>query len=137
MPVTAKKAGEESIDVTYTYDINAILEVRVKVNSTGVTKKMIIQKEGSQLTDEEAEKRMEKLNYLKIHPRDQEENKLLILRGDRLYEEATGPLRQQLGELLSDFEAILDRQDKGAIRQAAEEIKEELDEIEAAMQSLD
>ena len=80
---------------------------------------------------------MEKLNYLKIHPRDQEENKLLILRGDRLYEEATGPLRQQLGELLSDFEAILDRQDKGAIRQAAEEIKEELDEIEAAMQSLD
>lgn len=137
VPVTAKKAGEESIDVTYTYDINAILEVRVKVNSTGVTKKMIIQKEGSQLTEEEAEQRMEELNYLKIHPRDQEENKLLILRGDRLYEEATGPLRQQLGELLSDFEAILDRQDKGAIRQAAEEIREELDEIEAAMQSLD
>ena len=48
MPVPPKKAGEESIDVTYTYDINSILEVKVKVNSTGVTKKMIIQKEGTQ-----------------------------------------------------------------------------------------
>lgn len=134
VPVAAKKAGEESIDVTYTYDINSILEVIVKVNSTGVTKKMIIQKEGSQLTSEEAEQRMEELNYLKIHPRDQEENKLLILRGDRLYEEATGELRRQLGMILSDFEAILDKQDDGEIRQAAEEMKGELDEIEAAMQ---
>lgn len=134
VPVAAKKAGEESIDVTYTYDINSLLEVMVKVNSTGVTKKMIIQKEGSQLTEEEAQQRMEELNYLKIHPRDQEENKLLILRGDRLYEEATGDLRRQLGAILSDFEAILDRQEEGAIRQAAEEMKEELDEIEAAMQ---
>lgn len=134
VPVAAKKAGEESIDVTYTYDINSILEVIVKVNSTGATKKMIIQKEGSELTAEEAEKRMEELNYLKIHPRDQEENKLLILRGDRLYEEATGDLRRQLGEILSDFEGVLDKQDEGAIRQAAEEMKEALDEIEAAMQ---
>ena len=35
-------AGEESIDVTYTYDINSILEVEVKVNSTGNKVKQII-----------------------------------------------------------------------------------------------
>lgn len=32
IPVPAGKAGEESIDVTYTYDINSILEVEVKSN---------------------------------------------------------------------------------------------------------
>lgn len=134
VPVPPKKAGEESIDVTYTYDINSILEVKVKVNSTGVTKKMIIQKEGTQLTDEEAEKRMEELNYLKIHPREQEENKLLLFRGERLYEEATGDLRREIDFLLSQFEAVLDKQDKEAIRQAGSEVKEALDEIEAAME---
>lgn len=33
--IPAAKAGEEAVDVTYTYDINSILEVEVKVVSTG------------------------------------------------------------------------------------------------------
>lgn len=33
--VPAAPAGEEPVDVTYTYDINSILEVEVKVVSTG------------------------------------------------------------------------------------------------------
>lgn len=134
VPVPSKRAGEESIDVTYTYDINSILEVKVKVNSTGAEKKVIIQKEDSGLTGEEAERRMEELNYLKIHQREQEANKLLLLRGERLYEEGTGDLRQEIDLLLGDFEAILNKQEPGAIKQAREELKEALDEIEAAMQ---
>lgn len=134
VPVPPKSMGEESIDVTYTYDINSILEVRVKVNSTGVSKKVIIQKEGSQLTEEEAQQRMEALNYLKIHPRDQEANKLLLARGERLYEEATGDLRQEIDFLLSEFEAVLKKQDKGKIEQGAKKLKEALDEMEQAME---
>ncbi len=134
VPVPPKPMGEESIDVTYTYDINSILEVRVKVNSTGVSKKVIIQKEGSQLTEEEAQQRMEALNYLKIHPRDQEANKLLLARGERLYEEATGDLRQEIDFLLSEFEAVLKKQDKGKIEQSAKKLKEALDEMEQAME---
>lgn len=134
VPVPPKRAGEESINVTYTYDVNSILEVQVKVNSTGVTKKVIIQKEDSMMTQEEAERRMEELAELKIHPRDQEENKLLLMRGERLYEEATGDLRQEIDLMLADFEAVLKKQDKGAIEQARKELKLTLDEIESAMQ---
>ena len=134
MPVPPKKAGEESIDVTYTYDVNSILEVKVRVNSTGVSKKVIIQKHDSQMTEEEAEQRMEELNHLKIHPRDHEANKLLLLRGERMYEEATGDLRKELDLMLSDFEAVLNKQEKGAIEQARNDLKLTLDEIEAAMQ---
>ncbi len=134
VPVPPKKAGEESIDVTYTYDVNSILEVKVRVNSTGVSKKVIIQKHDSQMTEEEAEQRMEELNHLKIHPRDQEANKLLLLRGERMYEEATGDLRKELDLMLSDFEAVLNKQEKGAIEQARNDLKLTLDEIEAAMQ---
>lgn len=134
VPVPPKKAGEESVDITYTYDVNSILEVRVKVNSTGVTKKVIIQKEDSQMTAEEAAQRMEELNELKIHPRDQEENKLQLLRGERLYEEATGNLRKEIDIMLSDFEAILNKQEKADIEHARKELKSALDEIEEIMQ---
>lgn len=134
VPVPPKKAGEESVDITYTYDVNSILEVQVKVNSTGVTKKVIIQKEDSQMTAEEAAQRMEELNELKIHPRDQEENKLQLLRGERLYEEATGNLRKEIDIMLSDFEAILNKQEKADIEHARKELKSALDEIEEIMQ---
>ena len=134
VPVPAKKAGEESVDITYTYDVNSILEVQVKVNSTGITKKVIIQKEDSPMTAEEAEQRMEELNALKIHPREQEANKLLLMRGERLYEEATGDVRKSIDLMLSDFEAVLNKQEKTAIEQAAKELKAALDEIEEMMQ---
>ncbi len=133
VPVPEKPEGEESIEVTYTYDINAILEVRVKVNSTGTVRKVIIQKEEARMTEAEAEQRMEELNYLKMHPRDEEENKLLLLRGERLYEEATGAVRRELDLLLSDFEVILQKQDKGLILKARKELRTVLDEIEQAM----
>ena len=65
MPVPPAPAGKESIDITYTYDINSLLEVEVRANSTGNTRKIIIQKGDKKLTDEEAEKRLKLLQHLK------------------------------------------------------------------------
>jgi len=123
-------AGQESINVTYTYDINSLLEVIVKVNSTGYTKKMIIKSEDSQLTDEEAEARMKELDYLKVHPRDQEINQLILARGERIYEESTGYIREELANVLAQFEYILDRQDPEAIAKAQADVTEILDNLE-------
>lgn len=123
-------AGQESINVTYTYDINSLLEVIVKVNSTGYTKKMIIKSEDSQLSDEEAEARMKELDYLKVHPRDQEINQLILARGERIYEESTGIVREELANVLAQFEYILDRQDPEAIAKAQADVTEILDNLE-------
>ena len=123
-------AGSESINVTYTYDINSLLEVIVKVNSTGYTKKMIIKSEDSQLSDEEAELRMKELDYLKVHPRDQEINQLILARGERIYEESTGWVREELSNVLAQFEYILDRQDPEAIEKAQADVTEILDNLE-------
>lgn len=133
VPVPAAKEGEESVDVTYTYDINSILEVQVKVNSTGVMKKVIIRNEDSPLNESEAELRMEELSYLKIHPRKKEENKLLLARGERLYEEAQGDLRKDIDHVLAHFEAVLDRQDENEISEARRAVREYLDMIEETM----
>ncbi len=123
-------AGKESIDVTYTYDINSILEVQVKINSTGQVIKKILKGQHVDMTDEEIEARMEELSYLKIPPREQEENRLLLMRGSRLYEENLGQDREVIERALRHFEMVLDSQDPARIESAKKEFKEFLDEWE-------
>ena len=110
--------GQEAIDVTYTYDINSLLEVEVKAVSTGESRKMIIKGEENQMSDEEIKKRMEELAYLKVQPRDYEENKLVLLRAERLYEEALGDRRKKLDYYITAFESALKRGDHDDIMDA-------------------
>lgn len=122
--------GQESVDVTYTYDINSLLEVEVKVVSTGLTQKMIIKGVDNTMTDEEIAKRMEELAYLKIQPRDQEENRLVLLRAERMYEESLGDKRKNLDHYLNRFEAALRGGDHQEIAETRKELVEFLDEDE-------
>lgn len=120
--------GQESIDVTYTYDVNSILEVQVKINSTGKIIKQILKGQQVDMTDEEIAARMEELAYLKIPPREQEENKLLLLRGERLYEENLGEDRNIIEHALRKFEAALNTQDPAKIESARNDFREFLEE---------
>ena len=122
--------GQESVDVTYTYDINSLLEVEVKVVSTGLTRKMIIKGADNTMTDEEITRRMEELAYLKIQPRDQEENRLVLLRAERMYEESLGDKRRKLDHYLNRFEAALKGGDHQEIAQTRADLTEFLDEDE-------
>lgn len=128
--VPKNRAGEESVDVTYTYDINSILEVEVKVLSTGEVKKQIIKSKENEMTDEEIQERMEELSYLKIHPRDQEENKLLLLRCERLYEESMGDVRWVIDHEIRKFEEALNTRDRGKIEEGREALKQALKDLE-------
>lgn len=128
--VPKKRAGEEAVDVTYTYDINSLLEVEVKVLSTGESRREIIKGRENDMTREEIEERMRDLSYLKIHPREQEENRLLLLRGERMYEERTGNDRVLLDLWLRSFEEVLNSRDAGAIEDARRKLKEQLRELE-------
>lgn len=130
IPIPRAKAGEEPVDVTYTYDVNAILEVIVKVVSTNESKKLIIQRDDTQMTLEEAEKRMEELNYLKIHPRENEENQYILFRAERLYEMNTGKAREYIGYWIRRFEDALDRQNPEEIEERRAELKGALDELD-------
>ncbi|MCI9142228.1 MAG: molecular chaperone HscC [Lachnospiraceae bacterium] len=120
--------GQESVDVTYTYDINSLLEVEVTVVSTGESRKMIIRGQDSEMTDEEVRKRMEELAYLKIQPRDYEENRLVLLRAERMYEETLGARRKKLDKYITAFEAALKNGDHGEIMDARNELNEVLEE---------
>lgn len=127
--VPAAKAGEEAIDVTYTYDINSILEVEVEVVSTKKKVKQIFRDRDLDMTEEEIKERLETLSYLKIHPRDREENKYLLLRGERIYEESIGEQRIYVESALHEYERALNTYDAAVIEDAKAEFKKFLEEF--------
>jgi molecular chaperone HscC len=67
---------------------------------------------------------------LKQNPRDEEPNRLVLLRGERLYEEATGQTRASIDRAMMDFDRALKKQDRTEIERAREKLKQFLDETE-------
>lgn len=122
VPKAAK--GEEAIDVTYTYDINSLLEVEAKVVSTGETSKLVIKGKDNTMTEEEIAKRMEELSYLKVQLRDQEENKLVLLRAERMYEESLGKQRERLEAGIRLFEDALRSEDRKKVEESKKTLYE-------------
>ncbi|GKU30471.1 molecular chaperone HscC [Clostridium folliculivorans] len=123
-------AGKEAVDLRYTYDINGLLEVEAKVLSSGEVKSVVIEKNKGSMTKKEIEERLKALKDIKIHPRDKMENKLLLAKGERLYQESLGDKRQYIASLLQYFDGILASQDDKAIKKAAKELEEKLNQLE-------
>ncbi|MDO5448330.1 MAG: molecular chaperone HscC [Clostridia bacterium] len=128
--VPKNKAGEECCDVRFTYDINGILEVDVQCVSTGETKNKVILNKNIKLTDEEIAMKQLELQKLKILPRDEEENKAIIARAERLYEESFGEFRDIIGMNTHHFLEILSSQDSKKIRRSKKQFVEFLDMVE-------
>jgi molecular chaperone HscC len=116
-------SGKEGVDVRYSYDMNGLLEVDVTVISTGKTVNKVIEHSPGALSPDEVEKSRQKLAALKFHPRDQETNRALIARGERLYESSLGDKRQKIAELLAEFDQVLDRQNPPEIKKAAAQLE--------------
>jgi molecular chaperone HscC len=107
--VPSNEAGAEGAEVRFTYDINGALEVEATALSTGVKETRCFRK-ATGLTEAELEQRFAALAHIKMHPRDQAENKFLIARAERLYEECRGEAREQLRDALLQFEQAIARQ---------------------------
>lgn len=107
-----------------------IMEIEVTIVSTGLKKKMIIKKNPGSLSPEEIEARLNELRDIKIHPRDRAENRLLLARGERMYEESLGDKRTEIAYLLEKFEAVLATQDQQLIKKTTLAFKKQLDHLE-------
>ena len=124
------KAHEQSIMVRFSYDINGLLEVDVTVVSTDEKQSTVIQNAPGSLTDAEITSSREKLKTMKFHPRDQEINRELIARAERLYEGRLSGEREILKIYLADFEAAIESQDERTIETARTEFVAQLEQFD-------
>lgn len=129
LKVPPRPKGEESVDIRFTYDINGALEVEAKVISTGISDRQIF-RNVSGLSAEELDVRFKALALIKLHPREQVENKTLLARAERLYAERTSQNRELLRQWIKQFEAAISDQrlrDPSSLRKA---FSEQLDAME-------
>ena len=124
------KAGAVKVEVRYTYDVNGILDVDVAVADHGIEKNLVIRKLAGDVSDEEIARRRVELAALKVHPRDQDQNRLVLERANRLYEQLLGDERETVGRWLGQFEAVLSRQDGKEIAEARKQFATALDTVE-------
>jgi len=123
-------AGDAAVDVRFSYDINGLLEVETSVVGTDDTETLIIADKSHHLSKDDIKASLEKLNQLKIHPRENTENITLIHRGKRLYESNLSDRREIIGQLLDNFMVVLDTQDEHEIRKARKDFSEQLNQFE-------
>jgi molecular chaperone HscC len=130
VPIPYARSGEIAVHCRFTYDINGILEVDVHVPKTGQKRQLVIIDDPNAFTGAELEKRRALLAALKVHPRDDDANRALLARIERCYEQALGDKRTLIGSWISQFNAILDRQEPRQINEARAALSDSLDKLE-------
>ena len=130
IPVPTQQKEAVQVEVRFTYDINGLLEVDVKVPQTGETRQLVIVGTQSDLSAAEIAARRVALAALKMAPRETDANRAALARAARCYEHFLGERRQIVARLLQQFESVLDTQEPRGIEQARTNLLQALDELE-------
>jgi molecular chaperone HscC len=132
IPIAAAPAGEAGVDVRFTYDANGLLEVEARDFPGGQRHELIVESQGARLSAAEIAATRERLQALKRHPRDEQDNRYQIERAKRLFEDRLGNDRAMLQDWLAQFELAMQTQDPRTIRTARQQLKEALDSIDTS-----
>lgn len=73
---------------------------------------------------------LQALSRLKLHPREDSRNIVLLARADRIFEESLGAIRHDLSVAIARFQDILDHQDLHEIAIARDNFGAYLDAVE-------
>jgi molecular chaperone HscC len=122
--------AQQRVDIRFTYDINGLLEIEATIPATLTSRTLVIEQNPGAMTPEEIRQSLEALASLKIHPREQTENRALVERMKRLYEVYLGEQREWVGRQLLSFEAMLEKQDLREIAQLRTQLVQTLDRFE-------
>ncbi|MCE9563214.1 MAG: Hsp70 family protein [Planctomycetes bacterium] len=113
----------QPVDIRFTYDLNGVLEVEATVVATRKTVTHVIAKHAKGMTEDQIQRAVRAMEKLKTHPRDEEANRFVLLRAERVFKELPAELRQSLGLLLDGFEAALESRNKDTITRHREELE--------------
>jgi molecular chaperone HscC len=130
VPLPDGSIEEKAVDVRFTYDVNGLLQVEATPLG-GAAANLLIEGNPGLLGEDEIRARCAALAELKIHPRDRIENRTLLARSERLYQQLRGDAREWLGAQIARFEQALETQDARVVAPAARAFRETLDGVES------
>ena len=104
VPVPINHKEHEGLTVRFTYDLNGILDVEVKIDTTQEVFNHVILQESITLTDQEIKKKQDDLARYKINAQETEVYRFLIEKANRLYSMILGVKREELMTATRQFE---------------------------------
>jgi molecular chaperone HscC len=126
-------AGQR-ITIRFTYDLNGILEVEAGAAESNARASCVITRHAQNLTDVQLKEAVAKLQELKADPREDQGNRHLIKRAERIYQELSGDPRRLLETLLGGFEEALAMQDPSAIEMNRSALEKFLDHFDLSFE---
>lgn len=116
-------AGNEGINVRFSYDAGGLLHVAITVLSTRDQTELVIEGRASSMGRAEKANRLAALAAYMQHPREDTANIALTERLKTLYAMLLGPDRQLIAELMARFESVLAGQDPREIAHVRKELE--------------
>ena len=100
--------GKVQCFVRFTYDINGVLEVEVRIPVTGEQKRLVIVNKELGMSEEEVAKKLKEFEKIKVNPADEEENRYILEWGQRLFMQTNSEkIREELVKKLQYFEYVM------------------------------
>ncbi|MBA2652417.1 MAG: Hsp70 family protein [Tatlockia sp.] len=127
-----KALKNKELELRFTYDVDGLLEVEALVLENKEKRSLVIEGNPGVLSKKEIAERLLSLQKIKVHPREQLENQLVITRAEKLFEELQGEDRMLLSAMIKEFITVLNTQDLLPIARLRKDLSRKLNAIEQA-----
>ncbi|WP_078553888.1 Hsp70 family protein [Bacillus alkalicellulosilyticus] len=127
--IPARPAGEEKIEVKFSYDINGLLQVEATVISTGKKKTGVIRTQLGVMTDQEVAASKERMEQEWNQSELYHEVKNVINRAEKMIDEVDSSERQKIEGLLANLRNALEKNDTVAVKKYEDELTDLLIEL--------
>ena len=105
----------QQLEIRFTYDLNGILEVEAVATASGRKATYVVTRHAHNMSEEQVAEALLRMQQLKPDPQEEQANRHLLKKADRLHRELPANLRKVLESLLTGFEEALQMQDPLAI----------------------
>ena len=126
-------AGSVAIDVRFTYDLNGILEVEMKLEGSERVEHLVIEERPGRLSAAQIEQARQAMAALKFHPREALPNRTTLAKADAVFTQLTGPARDELGQAIATFRTALETQEPDIIERFREQLNALTDALKSAV----
>ncbi|MDE6845727.1 MAG: Hsp70 family protein, partial [Lachnospiraceae bacterium] len=115
LPIQPK--GRVGARVTFMYDINGILDIKIVSGEQSLHKVIMNKRMG--LSEEELEERLEQLRKMTLSPMEDDSVRYLMEKAQRLYQECNPKVREYIAQQLSRFREIITYEHNSRARREA------------------
>jgi molecular chaperone DnaK len=127
--IPPRPRGQESIEVTFQYDINGVLQVEALIKSTGEKKTGIVNPQSGVISESEAAAAKARLNQDWQDSELYQDVKAVIYRAEKVMDDAPAAEKARIQDLLAKLKQAVSENNRSSVKKYEEELTDLLIEL--------